>query len=300
MQDPEEAFNRRRKGLGSQGTAAATAAAAVVSPRSPRISGDVSMAASNASEDGTLRLRQVRGYMLVFFLQLYHTRGINRLCTSFWKQPLSTCASAGDDCGLSCCRTRGLNGRPSLGRFLGTALAPNRVLAILPQVFVCHPERVFVCLTEFLKRNALRCWLCVCCSCLIKTGTPLLVTAVAQVFTYLHKRWLRYMLVCYHDLRERISLSYSEGHRLYTPRCPPPPHPPLMPAKTPTALLWYARRFKKVRVIPLPFSPYTRSYTHAIAPCTRPNTHTHVSLNAFFVRTYRKRWKRVDWVRSVL
>lgn len=55
MEDPEEAFNRRRAALDSQSAAAASVAV----PRSPRISGDVSMAASNASEDGTLRLRQV-------------------------------------------------------------------------------------------------------------------------------------------------------------------------------------------------------------------------------------------------
>lgn len=48
MEDPEEAFNRGR-------------AAAFQSPSmSSRISGDVSMAASNASEDGTARLRKVR------------------------------------------------------------------------------------------------------------------------------------------------------------------------------------------------------------------------------------------------
>lgn len=55
MEDPEEAFNRRRAAFASQSAAAATTAV----PRSPRISGDVSMAASNASGDGTLRLRQV-------------------------------------------------------------------------------------------------------------------------------------------------------------------------------------------------------------------------------------------------
>lgn len=55
MEDPEEAFNRRRQDLED--------AAAAVLPawsRSSRISGDVSMEASNVSEDGTLRLRQVR------------------------------------------------------------------------------------------------------------------------------------------------------------------------------------------------------------------------------------------------
>lgn len=57
MEDPEEAFIRRRAGF--QGAALAAAAAAA-SPRSARISGDVSMEASNASEDGTLRLRQVK------------------------------------------------------------------------------------------------------------------------------------------------------------------------------------------------------------------------------------------------
>lgn len=60
MEDPEEAFNRRGGKLGSRGTAAAAAAAVAEPPRWSRIPGDVSMAASNASEDGTLRLRQVR------------------------------------------------------------------------------------------------------------------------------------------------------------------------------------------------------------------------------------------------
>ncbi|CAN0080425.1 unnamed protein product [Ectocarpus sp. 13 AM-2016] len=58
MEDPEEAFNRRRQGFDAQGTAAAAAAAAA-SPRSPRIEGDVSMEATNGTLDGTVRLRQV-------------------------------------------------------------------------------------------------------------------------------------------------------------------------------------------------------------------------------------------------
>lgn len=57
MEDPEEAFNRRRTPAYESQLAAAAASSNV--PRCPRISGDVSMAASNASEDGTLRLRQV-------------------------------------------------------------------------------------------------------------------------------------------------------------------------------------------------------------------------------------------------
>ncbi|CAN0177159.1 unnamed protein product, partial [Ectocarpus fasciculatus] len=58
MEDPEEAFNRRRQGFDAQGTAAAAAAA---SPRSPRIEGDVSMEATNGNLDGTVRLRQMMG-----------------------------------------------------------------------------------------------------------------------------------------------------------------------------------------------------------------------------------------------
>ncbi|CAN0435548.1 unnamed protein product, partial [Ectocarpus sp. 12 AP-2014] len=60
MEDPEEAFNRRRQGFDAQGTAAAAAAAAA-SPRSPRIEGDVSMEATNGTLDGTVRLRQMMG-----------------------------------------------------------------------------------------------------------------------------------------------------------------------------------------------------------------------------------------------
>ena len=56
MEDPEEAFNRRRTSPYDSQLAAAASANV---PRCTRISGDVSMAASNASEDGTLRLRQV-------------------------------------------------------------------------------------------------------------------------------------------------------------------------------------------------------------------------------------------------
>lgn len=56
MEDPEEAFNRRRTAAFESQMAVAASANV---PRSPRLSGDVSMAASNASEDGTLRLRQV-------------------------------------------------------------------------------------------------------------------------------------------------------------------------------------------------------------------------------------------------
>lgn len=52
MEDPEEAFLKRkqREGAGE---------AAVTSRTKARLLGDVSMAASNASADGTLRLRQV-------------------------------------------------------------------------------------------------------------------------------------------------------------------------------------------------------------------------------------------------
>lgn len=58
MEDPEEAFNRRRQGFDAQGTAAAAAAP----PRSHRIEGDVSMEATNGSLDETVRLRQVRSH----------------------------------------------------------------------------------------------------------------------------------------------------------------------------------------------------------------------------------------------
>lgn len=52
MEDPEEAFLKlkQREGMGEP---------AVTSRTKPRLLGDVSMAASNASADGTLRLRQV-------------------------------------------------------------------------------------------------------------------------------------------------------------------------------------------------------------------------------------------------
>eukprot|EP00903_Cladosiphon_okamuranus_P012115 g11367.t1 len=60
MEDPEEAFNRRKNGA-LEGWANATTA---VPNRSPRISGDVSMAASNASEDGTIRLREMMGGLM--------------------------------------------------------------------------------------------------------------------------------------------------------------------------------------------------------------------------------------------
>eukprot|EP00752_Nemacystus_decipiens_P008110 g7250.t1 len=58
MEDPEEAFNRRRTAAYEANLKAATSDNV---PRCPRISGDVSMEASNASEDGTLRLRQMMG-----------------------------------------------------------------------------------------------------------------------------------------------------------------------------------------------------------------------------------------------
>lgn len=60
MEDPEEAFSRKQVGQGFQATEAA------VARRPSRFSGDVSMAASNASDDGTLRLRQVRSAVLFF------------------------------------------------------------------------------------------------------------------------------------------------------------------------------------------------------------------------------------------
>lgn len=52
MEDPEEAFLKRKQLEG-------TGEAAVTSRTKPRLLGDVSMASSNASADGTLRLRQV-------------------------------------------------------------------------------------------------------------------------------------------------------------------------------------------------------------------------------------------------
>ncbi|CAM9236231.1 unnamed protein product, partial [Hapterophycus canaliculatus] len=56
MEDPEDAFNRKRESLQD-----APEAARAASPSWPRMSGDVSMEASNTSEDGTLRLRQMMG-----------------------------------------------------------------------------------------------------------------------------------------------------------------------------------------------------------------------------------------------
>lgn len=50
MEDPEEAFNRGKLGLGVPVDRV---------PESTRFVGDVSMSASNASADGIVRLRQV-------------------------------------------------------------------------------------------------------------------------------------------------------------------------------------------------------------------------------------------------
>ena len=57
MEDPEEAFNRKRQGLGGM---EGLQPMEMVGSRTPsRLSGDVAMAASNTSADGTLRLRKV-------------------------------------------------------------------------------------------------------------------------------------------------------------------------------------------------------------------------------------------------
>lgn len=54
MEDPEEAFNRNKKGFGVP-----TASEPEPPRERQRLTGDVSMSASNATPDGTLRLRQV-------------------------------------------------------------------------------------------------------------------------------------------------------------------------------------------------------------------------------------------------